>query len=185
MPAADAARIEGELLGFSFRAEDGGFSVARVRTSEGLQITAVGPIGHVTEGQHLVLQGKWVDHPQFGRQLRVQSLLVEDPRTTRGLERYLGSGAVVGLGKEFARRVVQTFGLDTLAVIEEEPERLATPGEVLGPAVSAEGAGIRVRTGGEDLLLLEVQPPGGKRMPVNVFLQGRPLPPYARLGAAE
>jgi methionyl-tRNA formyltransferase len=42
-----------------------------------------------------------------------------------------------------------------------------------------------VRTGGEDLLLLEVQPPGGKRMPVNVFLQGRPLPPYARLGAAE
>ncbi len=124
MPAADAARIEGELLGFSFRAEDGGFSVARVRTSEGLQITAVGPIGHVTEGQHLVLQGKWVDHPQFGRQLRVQSLLVEDPRTTRGLERYLGSGAVVGLGKEFARRVVQTFGLDTLAVIEEEPERL-------------------------------------------------------------
>jgi len=124
MAAADAVRVEGELLGFTFRAEDGGFSVARVRTEDRVQITVVGPVGHVTEGQHLVLQGKWVDHPQFGRQLRIKSLLVEDPRTTRGLERYLGSGAVVGLGKEFARRVVATFGLDTLAVIEEEPHRL-------------------------------------------------------------
>jgi exodeoxyribonuclease V alpha subunit len=122
--AAAQVRVEGELLGFTFRAEDGGFSVARVRDTEGVQFIAVGPLGHVTEGQHLVLQGRWLDHPQFGRQLKVASLLVEDPRTTRGLERYLGSGAVVGLGKEFARRVVQTFGLDTLAVIEEEPERL-------------------------------------------------------------
>jgi len=121
---AAQVRVEGELLGFTFRADDGGFSVARVRSAEGQQITCVGPIGHVTEGQHLILQGKWVDHPQFGRQLRVANLLVEDPRTTRGLERYLGSGAVVGLGKEFARRVVETFGLDTLAVIEEEPDRL-------------------------------------------------------------
>lgn len=122
--AAGPVRVEGELLGFSFRADDGGFSVARVKNTEGRQFTAVGPLGHVTEGQHLILQGRWTEHPQFGRQLKVSGLLVEDPRTTRGLERYLGSGAVVGLGKEFARRVVATFGLDTLAVIEEEPERL-------------------------------------------------------------
>ena len=84
----------------------------------------VGPIGHVTEGQHLLLTGKWVEHATHGRQFRVRSVLVEDPRTTRGLERYLGSGAVTGLGKEFAKRVVATFGLDTLQVIEEEPKRL-------------------------------------------------------------
>jgi exodeoxyribonuclease V alpha subunit len=117
-------RVEGELLGFTFKTEDGGFSVARVRTDGNQRIVAVGPIGHVTEGQHLVLTGKWVDHSAHGRQFRVQGVLVEDPRTTRGLERYLGSGAVTGLGKEFAKRVVQTFGLDTLAVIEEEPNRL-------------------------------------------------------------
>ncbi len=68
--------------------------------------------------------------------------------------------------------------------LKEKSERPATPGEVLGPADSAEGAGVRVRTGRGDLLLLEVQPPGRKRMPVNAFLQGRPLPPGARLGAA-
>ena len=117
-------RIEGELLGFTFRTEDGGFSVARIRTTEKQNIVAVGPIGHVTEGQHLVLSGRWVNHATHGRQLKVDGILVEDPRTTRGLERYLGSGAVTGLGKEFAKRVVATFGLDTLAVIEEEPERL-------------------------------------------------------------
>jgi len=117
-------RVEGELLGFTFKTEDGGFSVARVRTDGNQRIIAVGPIGHVTEGQHLVLTGKWVDHSAHGRQFRVQGVLVEDPRTTRGLQRYLGSGAVTGLGKEFAKRVVETFGLDTLAVIEEEPERL-------------------------------------------------------------
>jgi exodeoxyribonuclease V alpha subunit len=118
------SRIEGELLGFTFRTEDGGFSVARVRTEDKQRIIAVGPIGHVTEGQHLVLGGRWVDHASHGRQFKVESVLVEDPRTTRGLARYLGSGAVTGLGKEFARRVVEHFGIDTLAVIEEEPERL-------------------------------------------------------------
>ncbi len=124
MDADTAVRVEGELLGFTFRSEDGGFSVARIRTVERTRIVAVGPIGHVSEGQHLVLFGRWVDHAQFGRQLRVERLLVEDPRTTRGLERYLGSGAVIGMGKEFARRVVATFGLDTLQIIEEEPHRL-------------------------------------------------------------
>ena len=103
-------RVEGELLGFTFKTEDGGFSVARVRTDGNQRIIAVGAIGHVTEGQHLALTGKWVNHSTHGRQFRVTGVLVEDPRTTRGLERYLGSGAVTGLGKEFAKRVVATFG---------------------------------------------------------------------------
>ena len=125
----DGERIEGELLGFTFKTEDGGFSVAKIRTEKHQSIIAVGPIGHVTEGQHLVLNGRWTQHVTHGRQFKVQSVLVEDPRTTRGLQRYLGSGAVTGLGKEFAKRVVDTFGLDTLAVIEEEPERLlSVPG---------------------------------------------------------
>lgn len=117
-------RLEGELLGFTFRTEDGGFSVARLRTDDQQRIIAVGPIGHVTEGQHLMLTGKWVTHASHGRQFKVESVLVEDPRTDRGLIRYLSSGAVTGLGKEFAKRVVETFGVDTLRIIEEEPERL-------------------------------------------------------------
>ena len=55
---AGETRVEGELLGFTFRTEDGGFSVAKVRTTDKRRIVVVGPIGHVTEGQHLVLQGR-------------------------------------------------------------------------------------------------------------------------------
>ena len=90
-------RIEGELLGFTFRTEDGGFSVARIRTDDQRRIIAVGPIGHVTEGQHLILKGSWVTHASHGRQFKVKTVLVEDPRTDR---------------------------VDTLRIIEEEPERL-------------------------------------------------------------
>jgi exodeoxyribonuclease V alpha subunit len=117
-------RIEGELLGFTYKTEDGGFSVARIRTEDKLRIIAVGPIGHVTEGQHLALTGRWIEHASHGRQFKVNSVLVEDPRTTKGLARYLGSGAVTGLGIEIAKRIVDHFGLDTLAIIEEEPDRL-------------------------------------------------------------
>lgn len=65
-------RLEGELLGFTFRTEDGGFSVARLRTDDQQRIIAVGPIGHVTEGQHLMLTGKWVTHASHGRQFKVE-----------------------------------------------------------------------------------------------------------------
>lgn len=116
-------KIEGELTGFSYRTDDGGFAVARIRTAEGEAI-AVGPLGHVGEGQHVALSGRWSTHSQYGRRFRVESVMVDDPRTLRGLERYLGSGAVKGLGKEFARRVVAEFGLQTLDVIENEPEKL-------------------------------------------------------------
>ncbi len=117
-------RLEGELVGFTFRAKDGGFAVARLRAAAGGETTVVGPIGHVNEGQHVQLEGRWMTHAQFGRQFKVTRFLVEDPRTLFGLERYLSSGAVRGLGPTFAARVVEHFGMDTIRVIEEEPERL-------------------------------------------------------------
>ena len=121
---ASEAVVEGELVAFTFRADDGAFAVARIRPERAHEIVAVGALGHVQEGQHLTLHGRWVEHPSFGRQLKVSRFLVEDPRTLRGLRRYLGSGSVKGLGPTFARRVVEHFGHDTLRVIEEEPQRL-------------------------------------------------------------
>ena len=105
---AEADRIEAELLGFSFCSDDGGFAVTRVRISDGSIATAVGPLGHVTEGQHLVLTGRWTTHRQFGRQFRVLSVLIEDPRTPEDLT-LPGSGAVRGLGFEMARCLVNHF----------------------------------------------------------------------------
>ena len=116
--------LEGELLRFSYTTEDGAFAVARLRPAAGGEIVVVGPLGHVTEGQHVQLSGRWMDHPSFGRQFKAEGVLVEDPRTLRGLERYLASGAVQGLGPTFAGRVVERFGLETLRVIAEEPQRL-------------------------------------------------------------
>ncbi|MCK6506395.1 ATP-dependent RecD-like DNA helicase [Myxococcota bacterium] len=125
-PPPDSAEqtLEGELLRFQYQADDGAFAVARIKLAGGGEALAVGPLGHVTEGQHLNLTGRWTEHPAFGRQFKVQGVLVEDPRTLRGLERYLASGAVQGLGPVFAQRVVEHFGLDTLRVIAEQPERL-------------------------------------------------------------
>ncbi len=117
--------LEGELLGFTYRAPDGAFAVARLRAEGVGETVVVGPIAHVQEGQHLALHGRWVDHTSFGRQFKIGRFLVEDPRTLKGLRRYLSSGAVKGLGPTFAQRVVDHFGHDTLRVIEEEPERLA------------------------------------------------------------
>ena len=122
--ATSADRLEGELTGFSFQAPDGGFAVARVRGDDGREVIVVGPIAHVHKGQHVVLGGRWATHPTFGRQFKADRVLIEDPRTISGLERYLASGAVQGLGPTFARRVVEAFGLRTLDIIENHPERL-------------------------------------------------------------
>jgi len=121
-------QLTGELARFTYSTDDGGFAVATIRVSlpdGGLEErTAVGPIGHLSLGVHLVLEGEWKQHPKFGRNFRVRSYLAEDPQTLSGLERYLASGAVQGLGAELARRAVDMFGLDTLRVLSEEPERL-------------------------------------------------------------
>jgi exodeoxyribonuclease V alpha subunit len=117
-------RLEGELIGFTYQAADSGFAVARVRGADRREVIAVGPIGHVSAGQHLAMVGKWTEHSQYGRRFKVDQLLVDDPKTILGLERYLSSASIKGLGPEFAKRVVDRFGLDTLRILDEEPEKL-------------------------------------------------------------
>ena len=117
-------QIAGDLIGFTYQAMDRAFAVARLRTASKSEFIAVGPLGHLTEGQHVVLTGRWMQHDSFGRQFKVKSFLVEDPRTLRGLELYLASGAIPSMGPTFAKRIVARFGLETLKVLNETPERL-------------------------------------------------------------
>ncbi len=119
-----AERLEGELTGFSFKSGDGGFAVGKIKIHTGAEVLAVGAIAHLYEGQRVVATGQWVNDGRFGRQFKIESCLVEEPRTLRGLERYL-SAAIDGVGPELARRIVETFGLDALQVLEDEQERLA------------------------------------------------------------
>ncbi|MEL6349010.1 MAG: ATP-dependent RecD-like DNA helicase [Myxococcota bacterium] len=125
-------QISGELLGFTFRADDRAFAVAKIRAANNSEFIAVGPLGHVTEGQHVSLTGRWMHHDTFGRQFKVRGFLVEDPRTIRGLQLYLSSGAVPGLGKTIAKRIVEAFGLETLKILNESPGRLREV-EGIGP----------------------------------------------------
>lgn len=117
-----ADRLEGEVVAFTFKAEDGAFAVARVRSAEG-EVVAVGALGHLREGQRLVAHGQWTLDLRHGRQFKVESVLGEDPRTLDGLERYLAS-ALGGVGPELAHRIVEHFGLDAMRIIEDSPERL-------------------------------------------------------------
>ncbi|MCR4401999.1 MAG: ATP-dependent RecD-like DNA helicase [Firmicutes bacterium] len=101
-----------------------------------LPVTVVGTFPFITVGEKLLLHGEWVDHPKHGRQFKVESYESIAPATLKGIERYLGSGLIKGIGPATAKKLVSHFGLDALDVIEREPERL-TEVEGVGPVKSA------------------------------------------------
>jgi exodeoxyribonuclease V alpha subunit len=109
---------------------ENGYTVAQL-TPEGRSytITAVGNLLEVSPGENLRLHGQWISHPRYGRQFQVERYATVLPATAAGIEKYLGSGLIKGIGPVTARRIVRRFKLDTLRVIEEEPQRLR---EVLG-----------------------------------------------------
>ena len=114
--------------------EETGYTIARVATERGGDelTTVVGPLLGAQVGESLRLTGRWTSHPRYGRQFEVWSYTTVLPATIQGIQRYLGSGLIKGIGPKMAERIVAHFGTDTLEVIEKTPERLVeVPG--LGP----------------------------------------------------
>ncbi len=108
-----------------FANEEDAWSVVVVALADsGREVTAVGNFAGVQPGETLRLAGRWTVHPRFGEQFQVESFSTVAPATLAGIERYLGSGLVKGVGKELASRLVKKFGLETLAVIDTTPRRL-------------------------------------------------------------
>ena len=117
--------IEGVLRRFVFRNEQTGFAIARLEVAGAPEpITLKGVVTGVEQGERLRVQGKWVDDPRWGRQLLVSSYLPVTPSTARGVEDFLRGGRVKGIGKVFAKRLVEHFGDQTLEVLEKHPGRL-------------------------------------------------------------
>ncbi len=116
--------LDGTVERFVFRNEESSFTVARFSTPAHEQVTIVGELVGVTEGLPLRLRGRWVEDKKFGRQFRVATYQLKSPETLVGIERFLGSGLIPGIGPEIARRLVSAFGLETLEVIDRKPERL-------------------------------------------------------------
>ncbi|CAL9467727.1 ATP-dependent RecD-like DNA helicase [Streptomyces sp. enrichment culture] len=128
------AVLEGVLERITYANEENGYTVARVDTGRGAGdlLTVVGALLGAQVGESLRMEGRWGSHPQYGKQFHVENYTTVLPATVQGIRRYLGSGLVKGIGPVFADRITQHFGLDTLKIIEEEPERLIeVPG--LGP----------------------------------------------------
>ncbi|MEK2491940.1 ATP-dependent RecD-like DNA helicase [Kitasatospora purpeofusca] len=128
------AQVEGVLERITYANEETGYTVARVDTGRGGNdlLTVVGALLGAQPGESLRLHGRWGSHPQYGRQFVVENYTTVLPATVQGIQRYLGSGLIKGIGPRFAERIVERFGADTLEVIEHEPGRLIeVPG--LGP----------------------------------------------------
>lgn len=123
---------EGVVLGIVYRNDENGFTVLEMEQQEESFI-AVGCVPHVREGEQLRVIGDWVYHKDYGKQLKLSSCEVLPPSTLAGLERYLGSGLIRGVGPVTARNIVKTFCMEALDVLQYAPHRLQ---EVAGIGVS-------------------------------------------------
>ena len=117
-----------ELTGYVehivFRNAENGYTVMNF-AGEKDEMTCVGTFSVISEGMYLKLRGEYVDHPTYGVQMKVESFEEQAPEDIQSIERYLGSGAIKGIGAALAARIVRRFKEDTFRIIEVEPERLA------------------------------------------------------------
>jgi exodeoxyribonuclease V alpha subunit len=116
--------VDGTVERFVFRSEDTSWTVARFVTPAHELVTIVGELVGVQEGLPLRLRGQWVVDRKYGKQFKVSTYQLRSPETLVGIERFLGSGLIPGIGAEMARRLVAKFGHETLEVIDRSPERL-------------------------------------------------------------
>ncbi|RST14480.1 ATP-dependent RecD-like DNA helicase [Streptomyces sp. WAC05374] len=131
---SNLAVVEGVLERITYANEENGYTVARVDTGRGGGdlLTVVGSLLGAQPGESLRMEGRWGSHPQYGKQFTVENYTTVLPATVQGIRRYLGSGLIKGIGPRIADRITEHFGVETLDVIEREPQRLIeVPG--LGP----------------------------------------------------
>ncbi|MDE2484589.1 MAG: ATP-dependent RecD-like DNA helicase [candidate division NC10 bacterium] len=125
MPARSYDTLQGTLERITYVNEENHYVVARLQVSGRRDLaTIVGNLPTVTPGETLKLTGEWVQHTKYGEQFKVEAFETITPATLAGIEKYLGSGLIKGIGPVFARRLIEMFGTDTLRIIEEEPSRL-------------------------------------------------------------
>lgn len=108
----------------SFRNEENGFTVLQVRLDNGVRTSAVGVMPAIAAGERAVLTGEWSEHAQYGKQIRTLMCEPVKPTTVSGMERYLGSGLIKGIGPSTAKTIVEYFGADALDILQYAPERL-------------------------------------------------------------
>ena len=126
-PQTTTEQIQGFVERVTFHSEDSGFCVLQVKArGQRDLVTVVGNAGAVNAGEEIDCQGGWVNDATYGLQFRAATLRVIPPTTLEGVEKYLGSGLIKGIGPHFAHQLVKEFGAEVFDVIEQDPDRLRT-----------------------------------------------------------
>jgi exodeoxyribonuclease V alpha subunit len=118
--------LQGQIEQVVYRNEENGYTIARVKVSDRKKpVTIVGNLLSSTPGEILIMQGQWTNHPKYGEQFKISDYDIVTPASVHGIEKYLGSGLIKGIGPVMAKRIVEKFSKKTLDVIEKETSRLS------------------------------------------------------------
>ncbi len=120
----ESSTLQGTVAKVTFQNPDGRYTVLRLEVKGFHDVTVVGEIFPISEGEEVRVSGLWKMHPRYGLQFQAEHWQKIEPATLEGIERYLGSGLIKGLGPTYARRLVSSFGLDTLRVLSQQPHRI-------------------------------------------------------------
>ena len=138
---------DGTVHSLIFQNAENGYTVLRLLTEEGEVVTVVGCIPCVAPGEHLTVSGVWEQHPQHGQQLRVVELERALPEDEEEIFNYLSSGICKGVGPATARNIVDRFGVETLEILEQAPERLTAIKGITARKAQEIAAGFRQHMG--------------------------------------
>ena len=116
--------LQGTITRITYQDAQAPYTVARLQVDGVEQVTVVGVLYPVSEGEEIKVSGSWKTHPRYGLQFQAERWEKIEPATREGIEKYLGSGLIKGIGPTYARRLVSAFGLDTLKILSAEPERV-------------------------------------------------------------
>src|SRR5438132_1779462 len=120
----ERSTLQGTIGRITYQHRETHCTVARLDTEGASSVTIVGPLFPVSEGEEIKVFGSWKTHPRYGLQFQVDHWEKVDPATREGIEKYLGSGLIKGIGPTYAKRLVTAFGLDTLKILSEQPLRV-------------------------------------------------------------
>jgi exodeoxyribonuclease V alpha subunit len=118
--------LQGEIERVTYTNDQNGYTIAKLKVYGRMElVTVVGNLMAPTPGEIIRVRGEWVNHPRYGEQFKIVRYKSMVPASVYGIEKYLGSGLIKGIGPVMAKRIVRVFGKDTLEVIEKEPEKLS------------------------------------------------------------
>jgi len=116
--------LQGEITDVIYKNETNGYTICNIYTDDEEEITVVGFLPYIQSGEEIKVIGTFVNHPEYGRQLKVETFEKMMPKGIPAIEKYLASGIIKGVGIATARKLVNKFGEETIEVIRNAPERL-------------------------------------------------------------